>query len=308
MLQHVVRTRPRLVGQPLIYAMTLFISLGVFLVRVISFNTDSVQTTDPPRSLVMIRGSRLPQLSRKIELTELLKCNVRYHYRTLFQGILQRTPCRRVGFNGVCAGDRCTEYALENFAGTLQPAHPVLMLHSNFACCWAHRRLDRPQGHSIHWCGDFHCWRGNSNLHRGYPQHGFREVYLRVWCWVAIVGVYPVIPHGGMTLCSGRLYRFTRAKFHHQTTYVSCPPGSPPTDSNAQRGALACMEFTGNIFGYASSVVCVLDSLIFPQLSADPAVDRLLFVLYRIGLVLANTLVHSMCHRSHSRSWISCYA
>ena len=218
MQQHVVRTRPRLVGQPLIYAMTLFISLGVFLVRVISFNTDSVQTTDPPRSLVMIRGSRLPQLSRKTELTELLKCNVRYHYRTLFQRILQRTPCRRAGLNGVCAGGRRTEYALETFAGTLQPAHPVLMLHSNFACCWAHRRLDRPQGYSIHWCGDFHCWRGNPNLHRGYPQHGFREVYLRVWCWVAIVSVYPVIPHGGMTLCPGQLCRFTRAKFHHQTT------------------------------------------------------------------------------------------
>lgn len=30
------------------------------------------------------------------------------------------------------------------------------------------------------------------------------------------------------------------------------------------------MEFTGNIFGYASSVVCVLDPLLLPPLSMDP--------------------------------------
>ena len=59
-------------GQPLIYAMTLFISLGVFLVRCVEPNTGAVQTTDPSHSLVMIRGSRLPQLSRKTELTELI--------------------------------------------------------------------------------------------------------------------------------------------------------------------------------------------------------------------------------------------
>jgi len=48
MQQYVVlRTRRRLVGQPLIYAMTLFISLGVFLVRAVSFNVGSVRTTDP---------------------------------------------------------------------------------------------------------------------------------------------------------------------------------------------------------------------------------------------------------------------
>lgn len=30
-----------------------------------------------------------------------------------------------------------------------------------------------------------------------------------------------------------------------------------------QRGALACMEFTGNIFGYASSVVCSMHRLVY---------------------------------------------
>lgn len=41
-------TKRRLVGQPLIYTMTVFISLGVFLVRVVSFKILSVQTTKPP--------------------------------------------------------------------------------------------------------------------------------------------------------------------------------------------------------------------------------------------------------------------
>lgn len=68
------------------------------------------------------------------------------------------------------------------------------------------------------------------------------------------------------------------------------------------------MEFTGNIFGYASSVVCLLYGLMLLPFSMSPAVDRLLLVLYRIGLVLENTPVDSMHHRSHPRCWIPCHA
>ena len=48
--------------------------------------------------------------------------------------------------------------------------------------------------------------------------------------------------------------------------------------SLCQRGALACMEFTGNIFGYASSVVSKMPLCLTRQLA-----DRLVIV---VGLLL----------------------
>lgn len=41
---------------------------------------------------------------------------------------------------------------------------------------------------------------------------------------------------------------------NHVRFYANNPPTS--TQNRFQRGALACMEFTVNVFGYASSVVC----------------------------------------------------
>ena len=85
---HDSSTKRRLVGQPLIYTMTVFISLGVFLVRKISSRLSMFIPLTPPYSLVMIKGSWLPWSSRQAQLTDLLKRYVRYHYRTLFQEIL----------------------------------------------------------------------------------------------------------------------------------------------------------------------------------------------------------------------------
>lgn len=47
----------RLVGQPLIYTMTIFISLGVFLVRANFVRDFRVQVANLPHSLAMIKGS-----------------------------------------------------------------------------------------------------------------------------------------------------------------------------------------------------------------------------------------------------------
>ena len=47
----------RLVGQPLIYTMTVFISLGVFLVRTKNFRVFLVRVTNLQHSLAMIKGS-----------------------------------------------------------------------------------------------------------------------------------------------------------------------------------------------------------------------------------------------------------
>jgi len=83
-----------------------------------------------------------------------------------------------------------------------QSSDPPLIFHSNFACRRSHWRLDRPQGHPVHWCGSFHRWRGNPNLHWGYPQHGLWEVYLRVWRWIVVVSLCPVVPHRRITSVS----------------------------------------------------------------------------------------------------------
>lgn len=58
-----------------------------------------------------------------------------------------------------------------------------------------------------------------------------------------------------------------------------------------QRGKLACIEFTGNIAGYASSVVRALH---VPTAKSNTdrilsAVDRLLLLVYRLGPVMADT-------------------
>ena len=68
------------------------------------------------------------------------------------------------------------------------------------------------------------------------------------------------------------------------------------------------MEFTGNIFGYASSVVCLSNGLTFSPFSMNHTVDRLLLVLYRIGLVLENTPTDPMHYWSYPRCWIPGHA
>jgi hypothetical protein len=101
----------------------------------------------------------------------------------------------------------------EKITGTLQPPHSALMLHSNFACCRARRRRDRSQGHPLQWCSGFYHWRSNPNLHRGDPQHGCREVYLRIWCWIVVVSIPCLNCNMKLHICPGRSCRYTRARF-----------------------------------------------------------------------------------------------
>lgn len=67
----------------------------------------------------------------------------------------------------------------------------------------------------------------------------------------------------------------------------------PPTQTEgriSQRGALACMEFTGNIIGYSSSVVRPTHSCVFSRNSSNFClVDRLLLLFHWIWSFLANT-------------------
>lgn len=52
-----------------------------------------------------------------------------------------------------------------------------------------------------------------------------------------------------------RLYLYIKVKFHLRTTLVIDVLRYRLVLTRSQRGALACIEFTGNIFGYAFSVV-----------------------------------------------------
>ena len=76
-----------------------------------------------------------------------------------------------------------------------------------------------------------------------------------------------------------------------------------------QRGALACMEFTGNIFGYASSVVSRLHSCSIMELGANTiVVDRLLLFIHPLGSFMAYPSFYAMCHRGDPHCGMFGYA
>jgi hypothetical protein len=62
------------------------------------------------------------------------------------------------------------------------------------------------------------------------------------------------------------------------------------------------MEFTGNIIGYASSVVSKMYLCPTRQLTYLITVVGLLLLLYRLGPFMACPTVHSVCHWCDSRS------
>lgn len=66
-----------------------------------------------------------------------------------------------------------------------------------------------------------------------------------------------------------------------------------------KRGKLACIEFTGNIIGYASSVVCALHGCRVLQLLTAFVVGGLFLLIYLFRLVLEIPFIPPMCHRLH---------
>lgn len=77
------------------------------------------------------------------------------------------------------------------------------------------------------------------------------------------------------------------------------------------RGKLACIEFTGNIVGYASSVVRYVPLLSLsplPLLTLPPTVDRLFRLLPPLGPILASTPLNPMYNRSHPRRRMFLYS
>lgn len=78
-------------------------------------------------------------------------------------------------------------------------------------------------------------------------------------------------------------------------------------DPVSQRGALACMEFTGNIFGYASSVVRKLARVLL-YIADMWTVAGLRLLVHRLELILARTAIHSGCHWDHPGPGFPCHA
>lgn len=76
---------------------------------------------------------------------------------------------------------------------------------------------------------------------------------------------------------------------------------SSDCDPYLKRGKLACIEFTGNIIGYASSVVCARPSAHGLRSMTSFLVGGLLLLIYIFRLVLEIPSISSMCHRFHPR-------
>ena len=69
-----------------------------------------------------------------------------------------------------------------------------------------------------------------------------------------------------------------------------------------QRGQLGAAEFTGNIIGYACSVVCGHGRHASGTLNLLP-VDRLRLYIYTIRLVMAYSSLYTVCRGSGARHW-----
>ena len=72
------------------------------------------------------------------------------------------------------------------------------------------------------------------------------------------------------------------------------------------RGQLACIEFTGNIVGYASSVVSIAVSTRYAELTIIGnvvAVDWIFRFVHQVGSILENPSRYAVHHRIHSRDW-----
>ena len=145
----------------------------------------------------------------------------------------------------------------------------LLSFTSHISCCWSNRGFIWPQGYTFHGRRCIHSrWHG-SDLYDRILVHDNRPFIQRFWCRSLVVCVWQTILSCWLTMIVGLSCRFIKAKSPQPTMYVSSPSGQYLlTQVIQKRGALACMEFTGNIIGYASSVVCH-SSLIW-HLSSSP--------------------------------------
>jgi hypothetical protein len=100
-----------------------------------------------------------------------------------------------------------------------------------------------------------------------------------------------------------RLFQYIKVKYHPRIMWARFSHWLKYSLNVDQRGALACMEFTGNVAGYATSVVSNLSEHPPFELSWLLSVDRLLLLIPRFASFLADTPLYSMHHWRHPRSW-----
>lgn len=121
-----ISTKRRLVGQPLIYAMTVFISLGVFLVRTVSFKTGRAQTTDLPYSLATIKGTCSHKSRHRTQLTNTLSVMSGIITGPYFKKYFNEPEAGELGLMVSVLEIGALSTALRKFAGTPQPSHSAL--------------------------------------------------------------------------------------------------------------------------------------------------------------------------------------
>jgi hypothetical protein len=114
---------------------------------------------------------------------------------------------------------------------------------------------------------------------------------------------HPIIKHYCAYLSERDISSRTRRLRLHMSPRIA------ETNHPLQRGALACMEFTFNIFGYSCSVVRLLVVLLVELTSdMDGAVARLFLFLYRKPPCVEAPTFHAMRNWMHSNGWIYRYS
>lgn len=133
---------------------------------------------------------------------------------------------------------------------------PPLTPGSHVHRCWPCGRHHRTKGNTLRRCTRLHCWRCRSDVHYRLLRHDYRPCHQWLRCWPLIVSdrdnnLHLCLP-SAIPSTIVPIYQSEISPPNHVRTYLA---HFRHNLIPVQRGALACMEFTGNIAGYATSVV-----------------------------------------------------
>ena len=178
---------PRLVGQPLLYAISIFASLGVFLVRLalhpLFFLSDASHL---PNSLATTKGMSSLRSS----------CLASHGGHSVMSGIITG-PYFRNFFNFPSAIELGTMVAVLEVgafsAWMLSPLSSRLIRHSYFRRGRASRGRNRTERHSFYWRSSFHSWRCCTDIHTWVLEYGYWPDSQWLRCWATVV-CRPIVP------------------------------------------------------------------------------------------------------------------
>lgn len=128
--------------------------------------------------------------------------------------------------------------------------------NSNVPCCRSSRRCHRPQAHSLLWGCCIYTRRCRSDLYNRVLVHDYWQANKWFRCWSPFVRVICSSGEPFLNVAYRTIVPIYQSEIS-PPNHVSLVNLVAVTSCSFfyKRGALACMEFTGNIIGYSSSVV-----------------------------------------------------